>query len=430
MNAQPPLPNPWNIFNLQASPYWQDPLGDEDAVHPMSLFVGRESELQAMLDGLFGAGASSSRRAVAGGPGVGKTTLVKRFKATALANGYLTADSLVPIVSGDTTESLFGRVLGVVYDIILANRPATHDHPAMRSAQVLVRAARELTRGGGISFAGFGGSATQGVSFTAPREILIDGARVMRDLMLLVQGSDARGVVVHVNNFENLGETAVQQAATVLRDLRDPMMMHGGLHLVVVGTPEAIQTAVMTHPQVRTTFSLINVPPFTLDEVHALLARRYAHLRRDGGREAMVPVSDEAVALLHTLFRGDLRGLLKALEDGVTPMIGLLDTIRPLSSAELSGALQHRYARELEDALEESRVRQLTRWGTGDPTREHTQKSLTLLWELSQPSVSQALTQLMRSGYVIALPRERGSATRYALSGVARLVFGTGTAAD
>lgn len=419
----PPLPNAWNVFNLQASPYWQDPLGDGDAVHPLQLFVGRTRELHTLLDGLHGAGASSSRWAVAGGAGVGKTTLVKRFKAAALESGYLTTDAVVPVLSGDTAESLFGRVLGAVYDIVLANRPNTHDHAAMRAAQVLVRAAREVLRGGGASVAGFGASASQHVSLTVPRELMIDGARVMRDLMQLVQSSDARGVLVHLNNLENLGDTDVRNAASVLRDLRDPMLMHPGLHVVLVGTVNAVRTTVQTHPQVRSTFSVVELPPLADEEVLEVLRRRYAHLCLDAARPVVPPVEDEAIRTLHALFRGDLRGVLKALDAGVRPTIGLLDEIRPLTPAELRQQLQTHYLHELSQSLDASRVRQLTTWGTTDATHEHTQRTLRDLWQISQPAVSMALTQLEREGYVVALPRQPGKATRYALSGMMRLAF-------
>ena len=73
---------------------------------------------------------------------MGKTTLVKELKALALEAGYLATDELVPILAGDTAESLFGRVLSVLYDTILANRPQCSDNAAMQNAQQLVRVAR------------------------------------------------------------------------------------------------------------------------------------------------------------------------------------------------------------------------------------------------------------------------------------------------
>jgi hypothetical protein len=428
------LPNIWRVFNLRASPFWQDPLGDGDQAHPLSLFVGREAELQTLTTGLYGAGASSSRRAIAGSLGIGKTTLVKQFKAVAQANDFLTTDSVVPIYADDTSDSLFGRVLGSVYDILLANRPHIVDHPAMQAAQVLVRAARERIRGGGGSMFGVGASVSQSMVTTAPRDMLLDGPRVLRDLMTLVGESDAHGVLVHLNNLEHLSESDAERAGVILRDLRDPMLMHNGLHVVLVGTVEAIRATVLTHAQVRTTFSVLTLEPLDLAEVQALLRERYAWMRLDKTAPFVTPVNDQAVATLYELFEGDLRGVLKALEDGVTPNIGLVPTqtslpksethvFGPLAFDDLRPTLQRAYLAELNTLVEPSRVAQLTGWGQQDASAIHTQKSLGILWGISQSAVSQAVTALTRAGYVRVIPRALGSPTQYVLTGRSRLIF-------
>jgi hypothetical protein len=420
---QTALPNPWNFFNLQASPYWQDALGDGDPAHPLSLFTGREQELEQLLQGLVGAGQSSSRRALSGAAGVGKTTLVKQFKARALAYGYMTADGYVAVVAGETTEGLFGRVLSAVYDIVLANRPATVDSAAMQAAQVLVRASRERMRGGGFSAAGIGGSISHGVATTAPRDLLIDGPRVLRDLMALVATSDARGLVLHINNLENLTEADAARAGQVLRDLRDPMLMHNGLHVILAGTADAVQLA-LAEPQVRSTFSVQALPAMSEIELLALLDARYAHLHVAHSAPVIAPVDREAVRVVYALFRGDLRGLLKALEDGVGPNIGMAGTRRSLTYVELRADLQRRYAHDLNMQGEDVRIDQLQAWGTVNAAAEQTQKSLIDLWQITQPSVSQALGWLMRRGYVTELPRNGERTKRYALTGVSRLIFG------
>jgi hypothetical protein len=57
----------------------------------------------------------------------------------AQADGYLTSDAHVPIFGGDTPESIFGRVLGALYDILIANRPMAR--PPLRG-----RGARDARR--------------------------------------------------------------------------------------------------------------------------------------------------------------------------------------------------------------------------------------------------------------------------------------------
>lgn len=432
-----PLPTAWNLYNLVSSPFFQETLETgESSPRPLSLFVGRNAELQQLRNTIHGAGEASSRQAVAGVPGVGKTTLVQELKRAVLADGYLTTDALVPILARDTSESVFGRVLGALYETILVNRPQMVEHKAMRDAQLLVRADRLATGGANLSVAGFGGGITRGTTVVAPKDIMIDGPRIMRDLMSLVRGSDVRGVLLHLNNLENLSESETTNAAEVLRSLRDPMLLHNGLHFVVVGTTDAVNTVVNTHAQVRTIFSTLLLEPLVLADVYRMLEARYEHLRLDPARPAVPPADGEAVARLYSLFRGDLRGLLKALDDGVAPLLGLAGTnpfpsthlpgapVRPLTIDELRPMLQRRYAAHLWSLPEQVRVEQLTRWGNQAPESSHTQKSLMKLWGVSQGAVSTGVSYLVRQGFVVALPRSGGGPIQYVLSGVGRIIFG------
>ncbi len=392
---------------------------------PLSLFIGRKNELELLLNGIHGAGDNSSRHAVAGDPGVGKTTLVKELKSVALAEGFLATDDFVPILAGDTPETLFGRVLSALYDTILANRPQAGGNPAMQAAQILVRAARLGTGGASLSAFGFGLGATTGATVTAPRDMLIDGPRVMRDLMQMVQESDARGVLLHINNLENLSESDGARAAVILRDLRDFMLLHSRLHYVFVGTRGAVQAAVGTHPQIRSIVTTLMLTPLSVADVHAMLTARYTHLRVVETDPIVPPISDSAVATLYEFFRGDLRGLLKALEDGVTPLIGLDGgRSRPFTIADLRPVLQYRYSAELASIPEQARVEQLRQWAKATPEVAQTQAGLARLWKVSQPAVSQALGFLVRRGYAYAMPRDAAGATKYVLAGASRLIFG------
>lgn len=306
----------------------------------------------------------------------------------------------------------------------------------MQAAQLLVRADRLATGGASISAAGFGGGVTRSTTVLTPKDIMIDGPRIMRDLMTLVRQSDARGVLLHLNNLENLSDSEAANAAEILRSLRDPMMLHDGLHFVLVGTTDAVNAVVNTHVQVRTVFSVLPLEPLEVADVHRMLAARYEHLRLDGHQPAVPPAADETVQGLYELFRGDLRGLLKALDDGVGALIGLAGTdgrgfgsssgphVRPLTLEELRPMLQRRYAAYLWSLPEQVRVEQLTRWGKKAPGNSQTQKSLMKLWSLTQGAVSSAISYLVRQGYVVALPRTGGEPIQYVLSGVSRIIFG------
>lgn len=420
------LPNAWNVYNLESSPFFQETLeAAEHSPRPLSLFVGRETELDELRGRIHAAGPNGSRQAVAGSPGVGKTTLVQALKARLLQDGYLSTDSLIAIQPDDTPASFFGRVLAGLFDVILANRPNALANEAMQAAQVLVRAARLTNMSGGFSIAGIGGSVGQGVTPLNPGDVLIDGPRVMRDLMRLVSGSDAHGVILHVNNLEVLSERDQKVAAELLRGLRDPMLMHPGLHFVLVGTPEAITAIVGTFTQVRNIFSTLVLEPLSNEDVHAMLMARYQYLRYDENRPVIEPVDRNTIDRLYALFRGDLRGLLKALDDGTSILLGLTGRGKPepLTAGDLFPVLQQRYAAEIAQ-LPEARVAQLRMWGEKDPGSQQTQATLAKLWGVSQAAVSNALKTLIERGYVVALPRQGSEATRYVLSGVGQLVFG------
>lgn len=425
------LPTAWDPYNLAASPYFHTPLeAMADSPHPLSLFVGRERELSLLLENIASAGRGSSRQAVGGVAGVGKTTLVKALKSRAHQAGYLTTDAVIPILADDDLPLLFGRVLSALYDTIVANRPHAAGSPALQAAETLVRSARIPTGGGGVSVLGVGISASVGTAILGPKDVRLEGPKVAHDLAQFVLGTDAPGVLLHLNNLENLTERDARHAADLLRDLRDLLLTHHGLHFVITGTPDAVRTAIDTHPQLRSHVAVLQLDPLTIDEVHHLLRRRYAHLRLDARRPAIAPVADDVVAELYALYRGDLRGLLQALETGVKPLLGLnaaaaYGAPRPADAAAVRAVLRQRYAEELTRRLDATRARQLATWGERSPAAAMTQAKLKALWGLkSQGTVSIAINALVDAGFASALPRQGRSATQYVLTGASRLVYG------
>jgi AAA ATPase-like protein len=424
-DAPAKLPNLWNLYNLRQSPYFQDTLGGEAEHHPLSLFVGRQSELESLVSTIGSGG--SSRQVVGGRPGVGKTTLVQGAKAAAVGAGFWATDSLVSFYPEDTTELLLGRLLGGVYDAIVTARPHTAEQPAMQTAQQLVRVARLATGGLNLSAAGIGLGVSRGVAMATPAgALLLDGPRLVRELLELVLAAGARGIVLHLNNLEILSERDAAAAADILRSLRDPVLLQPGLHLILAGTTDAVTAVVTRHPQVRSVFaSPLLLEPLPPTDVDALLAARYAHLRLEPEREPVAPIAPEAVAGLYAFFQGDLRGLFKSLEEGATLLMGVgASPGTPLALDDLRPVLQRRYEAELAAALEPVRAEQLRAWASAGVSVPQTQERLRGIWHLSQPATSNAVRDLIERGYAISLPRRGAAPIEYLLTGASRLIFG------
>ena len=420
-------PNLWGLYNLRSSPYFQATLRSDTEATPLGLFVGRERERQLLLTTI--GSTRSSRQAVAGRPGIGKTTLVQAVKADAQEAGYWTSSEIMSLGSEGSSEDLLGRLLHGAYDAVLASFPAASG-PAVEAAQQLVRSFR--LRGGGFSASAFGfgagGTQTEGVS-TPPSALVLDGPRVLRDLLAYAQAQGAQGLVLHLNNLENLSEADADRAADLLRSIRDQALLLDGLHLIVVGTTDAVRTVVQTHTQIRSVFSDPQVlQPLELKDVQKLLANRYAALQLGPEQPWRSPVEDAVVERLYLLFRGDLRGMLKALEDGMTALLGLTapaasDGTAPVGMDDLLLVLRQRNQQELKDQLGPTAWERLLAWGNRDPEACEIQTALKTLWGVSQSAVSQTLQQLTASGAVEALPRKGRDPIQYMLTGTARLAF-------
>jgi hypothetical protein len=282
----------------------------------------------------------------------------------------------------------------------------------------LVRSIR--LRGGGFSLSAFG----LGVG---GRALLLDGPRVLRDLLRYAIGHGARGIVLHLNNLENLSEADASRAVDLLRGIRDQALLHDGLHLIVVGTTDAVRTVVQSHTQIRSVFSNpLVLEPLALSDVEQLLANRYGALQLDPARPWRSPVDDVAVHRLYELFRGDLRGLLKALEDGITALLGLTTAgaaVAPVGLEDLLLTLRQRNQVELQNQLGDIAWERLVAWARVDAASIQTQAQLVELWAVKQPSVSQTLQQLIEASAVEPLPRRGREAIQYRTTGTARLAL-------
>jgi hypothetical protein len=419
------LPNLWGLYNLRSSPFFQATLRADSDATPLHLFVGRQLERQLLLTTI--GSSASSRQAVAGRPGIGKTTLVQTVKGDAQAEGYWSSDEIIPISAEGASEQLLGQLLSGVYDAVLANCTSAAG-PEVAAAQQLVRSIR--LRGAGFSFSAFGlgvgGSHSESVA-TPAGALLLDGPRVLRDLLRCAIGQGARGIVLHLNNLENLTEADASRAADLLRGIRDQALLHDGLHLIVVGTADAVRTVVQSHTQIRSVFcNPLVLEPLALSDVEQLLDNRYAALQLDPAKPWRSPVDRSVVQSLYGLFRGDLRGLLKALEDGITALLGLTTTgaeVAPVGLDDLLLTLKQRNQAELQAQLGNTAWERLLIWAAVDGTSIQTQAQLVELWVVKQPSVSQTLQQLIEAGAVEALPRRGREPIHYLITGTARLAL-------
>jgi hypothetical protein len=352
---------------------------------------------------------------------------VQTVKADAQAGGYWSCDEIIPISAEGASEHLLGQLLSGVYDAVLANCP-TAAGPEVETAQQLVRSIR--LRGGGLTLSAFGlglgGSQSESVA-TPPGALLLDGPRVLRDLLRYAIGQGARGIVLHLNNLENLSEADASRAADLLRGIRDQALLHDGLHLIVVGTTDAVRTVVQSHTQIRSVFSNpLVLEPLALADVEQLLANRYEALQLDPNRPWRPPVEAAVVQRLYVLFRGDLRGMLKALEDGITGLLGLTSAgadVVPVGLEDLLLTLRQRNQAELQEQLGDTAWDRLLTWAQVDSATAQTQAQLVELWQVKQPSVSQTLQQLIEAGAVEALPRRGREAIQYLMTGTARLAL-------
>ncbi len=417
-----PLKNLWHLYNLTESPFFQQDLQGTGR-YPIDLFEGRDEEATRLLNVI--GGSASSRQTVEGLPGFGKTTLTQFVKARAAAAGYLSYPDPVSAAGADTADSLLVRLLSYVYDAVAsqAGHPLSKE-PVVDEARRLVLDTRVRDVKVAASVAGFGfdRDVSQRTERAALHSGLLTIPPLLRDLSAAARANRFAGIVVHINNLENLVTDAERtRAGVVMRDLRDVFLIDG-YHFVLVGTPEAVRSIVAPHAQLRSVFAVARpLEPLGEDAFQRLLARRYAHLRVGRG-DVRPPVADEAARAVYRIYRGDLRGTLRALDTGANELIGLTDPPgSPIELPELMAVLGPMLAAEAEATLSDTLLEYL--FALRNVNGTFTQRELIALWGLSQGTVSQNVKELQRLGYVQEQRRE-GRQVTYSLTGPSRIILG------
>jgi len=429
------IPNHWNAFNLRQSPFFQDTLwAGVDARYPLELFVGRETETQRILRGIVG--APDSRQVVVGAPGYGKTTLVQYVKSKAAAKGFISNAEPVSMMSTERVDDLLVRILSYVYDTLYSfSEGSLAKEDAMQTAQQLVLAFRVQSGGANASFSfntpaggigvGMGRNkniAYQQSSFVSPAMVV---PRLLAQLLALGRAKlkACEGIVVHLNNMENLTDADGEATGRMLRDLRD-LFLRDGYHYLLVGTPDIVRTAIAPHAQLRSVFMTSEpLNALTLDEFVLLLRRRYRHLKLNARKAVAEPVTVSALKELYDLFTGDLRGLLNALDYSADLLLGYTGKA-PASPMEANGihaVLRRRYRTEAASRMTESALENLDTLFE-ESTSQFTQVELTERWKVSQAFVSKTINEWQRFGYAREAGRDRRRIT-YELTGPAKVML-------
>ena len=426
------LPNLWkDFFNLKSSPYFQDPLQKDSATKSLKLFVGRKKEQKELLTTI--GSSDSSRQAVAGRPGVGKTTLIQVIKNKASEAGYWVADEFISITM-KSSEVLLGQILAGVYDAINSAGHGTDNDPAVQEARQLVRIAKLKMQNININASGsvpgfslgVGGGSSETISIPSDA-LILEGPRVLRKLLTYTQKKGAEGVLLHMNNLENLSDVDAEKAANRLRDIRDQALMIDGLHVIVVGHTSSVISTVNRYTQIRTVFSHpIILEGLTLPDVYQLLENRYGAFQDKSSEPFQKPIEDSAVEKLYKIFHGDLRNMLKSLEYGIKTLLLRSDNIDnltlPFDLNDLLPVLKKQNEEELKVRLDLKNWERILIWANKDPESTQTQDDLSKIWSIQQGQVSKIINnELIPAGAVESLPEKRGREIQYSLTGNAVL---------
>ena len=287
----------WNIFGMTTSPYVEEVQRAGEHVDATDVFVGRASELADVT--AYVHGCHASRIAVAGADGIGKRTFVRMLSDGLRRDLYWPVSDPVVVTAGTSTDALISHVVAVVSRTIQVNGTACTESAAMQETRRALEAWDPEREVGAWYF--------------------VQAQRLLREVIRDACVNDARGVVLHLAIASRLSRAEIIQVARQLCELRDSMLMVSGLHVVLTGSGEAIRHAVSARTQMSSVFSLpLYLAPLSLTEVMEMLQRRYEAAAGDPTQPVTSPVNPDVVAFLYELLGGNVRALLKTLDDVLT----------------------------------------------------------------------------------------------------------------
>lgn len=412
--------NIWNPLGIRTNPFFQEALDiSESDLRPINLFVGRADEAEKVLQRTLG--GDSTRLLVSGQPGVGKTTFIQHVKSRlAGEHGFAVSSEFCRVPHQLSVTALGADLLRAVVRSLRNVLPGKilETLDGFDRACALVEETEQRAWQWSVSVLGSGG----GLGSDRKHHPPAFGPDQFQDTLAeLCAGAMAKGVagtVVHLNNLENL-ERDPEEATLLMRDARDYFLVPG-LHLQLGATPEFHSRILSVHAQVRSIFPPpVTLAPMTLEEVQEMLQHRLDHLRI-GRQKVTPPVTPELVGQLHTLFRGDLRGLLGALEEACYRALGTLHPA-PLGLKEALPVIAPLYQGQLVNELsraELAHLGQLAALGVKDFRQADVIDHL----GLSQGRVSTLFSRLEQAQAILPV-RSEGRSQYFTIAGRARLAL-------
>jgi hypothetical protein len=348
----PSISTLWEPFGLSANPFFQSELSPGDPVHPVSLFVGREAELERVRRRL--STDTTTRTIIEGAPGVGKTSFVNRLKSDLARYGIATYDRPIRIESRSTRSSFVADVLRTLLRIRLGRGLSNGSGIWAQTVRLLEG---EDLMGGSLTMMGVGGGFTR--SYAAPQtppDSLYEHLGAALEELTRELGAP---VVLHVNNLEALTLERTESAATLLLDLRDYLLLPGA-HWVFVGASGIEDSVFRAHSQVSGIFpQAVVLESLPAAAVERVLELRYKHLKRRG-QQVTPPIEPADAARLYALYQGDLRNFLRLLTEAAEALLGV-HGVRPMSDLEVRRFGAAEYEQKVRERLGEDDYSHLRR---------------------------------------------------------------------
>jgi hypothetical protein len=404
----------WEPFGLSGNPFFQAELSPGDPVHPVSLFVGRDGELNRVRRRL--ATDTATRTIIEGAPGVGKTSFVNRLKSDLAKHGIATYDRPIRIDSKSTRSSFVADVLRTIIRIRLGMGLSNGTGIWARTVRLLE--GQDLT-GGSVSVMGVGGGFTRSYAAPqAPADSLYEhlGA-ALDELTRELDGP----ILLHVNNLEALTLERSEAAATLLVDLRDYLLLPGA-HWMFVGATGIEQSIFRAHAQVGGIFpQALVLAPLPPSEVERLLELRYKHLKIRG-QQVTPPIEPAEAARLYALYQGDLRNFLRLLTEAAEALLGV-HGVRPMSEPDVRRFGAAEYEQKLRERLGEDDFAHLRRMLADHADAEVRVTDAARSTKLTQGATSK-LIQRLEQKRAIRPTRTAGKSRYYRPYGDVLVAFG------